>query len=260
MTDQNNLIVILVSIVALMVLMCSFIFVFVLKYRQKQNEFEQEKQQIRLEQEKALAQVELEISEDLLRNISHEIHDNIGHSLSIAKLTLHGLNASNHDEKSKSTIDILTRTIVDLRNLSKSMNGAYIREIGLHAALQREVEMVNSSGNIRCSFNASPNPMRTSENNEIILFRCIQEAVNNSLKHAHAQNLEIESTFTNHQLILTVKDDGVGFDTSAISFNGIGIGSMKERVRLMGGKINLISSPHSGTKITFEIPISSEIN
>ncbi len=241
-----------------MVLMSSFVFVFVLKYRQKQNEHEQEKQQIKLEQEKTLAEVELEISEDVLKNISHEIHDNIGHSLSIAKLTLHGINAENLPEKSKATLDILTQTITDLRNLSKSMNGNYIRGIGLHEALLREVELVKASGKIQCTYQTSSGDLRISENNEIILFRCIQEAINNCLKHAQAKSLHIDSSVLNHNLVVSITDDGVGFDTSLQTAEGIGMGSMKERTRLMGGKIILKSMIGIGSTVTFEIPIYIE--
>lgn len=258
MSDQHDVIVILVSIVALMVLMCSFICVFVLKYRQKQKEHEREKMQIKLEQERELAQVELEISEDVLKNISHEIHDNIGHALSVAKLTLHSINSENLEEKSQATLDILTATITDLRNLSKSMNGNYIREIGLDAALVREVEILNSTGNILCSYQNTAAGAHVSKNNQVILFRCIQEVANNALKHAQAKSIQIESSSRQNYLVIVVTDDGIGFNIRDKSLNGIGMGSLKERVRLMEGKLHLYSSANKGTTVKFEIPLFSD--
>jgi len=255
MQDQTSLIIIVVSIAALMLLMSSFILVFIFKYKQRQIQFELEKQQIKLEKEKELAQVELEISEDILKNVSHEIHDNIGHALSLAKLTLHGLDFSNFEEKSKSTLGILTESIADLRNLSKSMNGSYIREIGLYGAIEREVELLNASGAIVCHFNDLEYPRNVGINNEIILFRCVQEAINNCIKHAKATELTISCSVSKNQLKIEVTDNGKGFETGTFSSTGLGLRSMTDRMRMMNGKIEFQSVPNVRTTITFEIPI-----
>jgi two-component system NarL family sensor kinase len=256
MDETSNLQSIVFSIISLFVLLGGFIIVFVIKYRQKQVEFEQEKKRIRLLQENELIKAQLEISEELMKNISHEIHDNIGQSLSLAKLTLHGLTDLNYKEQTGSTFEILTRAIGDLRNLSKSLNGNFIRDIGLIESIRREVNLINSTGKVKCTLEVSEDEFQLPDNQAIILFRCAQEAINNCIKHSGALELNISCSSENGLFRMIIKDNGQGFNLDDINRNGIGMSSMRDRARLLGGIFDIKSTPKGGTCVTFEIPTS----
>lgn len=255
MNNATDVRAIVVSTISLVVLMGSFIILFILRYRQRQAEHEKEKKQLRLEQEGEMMKAQLEISEDLMRKISLEIHDNIGQTLSLAKLQLHGLNAHNFIDHSKNTADLLSRAIHDLRNLSKSLNGNFVMEIGLEEAIRREVNIVQSSGQVNCEYHAGPDHIVMNGHQEVILFRCVQEVLNNCVKHSQARNIVISSSVNNAWLHLSVGDDGIGMDLGLPRHNGLGLNSLQQRARIMNGTCRFESAPGKGMKVVFEVPV-----
>ncbi len=259
MSDNLEFNIVVASLIAFGLMMFSFIFVFILKYRHRQSQFDVEKKQLKLEQENELIKVELELSEELMKNISQEIHDNIGQSLSLAKLNLHALNGENYKEQSSLTSSLLTRAIADLRNLSKSLSGSYIRDIGLVAAVNREIELLNSAGKIQAELEMKIELIEISEMHEVIIFRCIQETINNCIKHAQASQLKITFDVVNHSLMILAQDNGIGMPETLNTATGIGMKSLEERTKMLGGKFSISATVGGGTMLTFEVPLKTEL-
>lgn len=255
MNEQVNITIMIFFTIALFILLSGFIVAFIFRYKQRQTEHEKEKQQLIMQQENEVVKAQLEISEELMKNISTEIHDNIGQSLSLAKLTLHHVDNENYTVQTQQTTEILTRAIADLRNLSKSLNGNFLLEIGLKDAIEREITLLNNAGKIQCMYSHAGEDYHLNDNQEVILFRCVQEAMNNCIKHAEASEIRITTEVRNGLFTLCVKDNGKGFDTAESKINGIGMSSMRERARLMGGALNIKSKQGDGTTLCIEIPL-----
>ena len=238
----------------LFVLMVGFFFAFVLMYRRRQVEFENERLVMEQEFSEELLRTQLELSEQVMRNISEEIHDNIGQTLTVAKLSLNSMSDTDYKEHAKNARELITRSLQDLRNLSKTLNGDYILREGIQNAIAREIDVINSSGELNCIFDGDIPAGWLTPNSEIILFRCVQEALSNALKHAQAKRIKVVAAMMKDLLTLEIKDDGVGFEQTRESQKGVGMGSMSKRVGMLGGEFTIDSAKGRGTIVSIKLP------
>ena len=238
----------------LFVLMVGFFFAFVIMYRRRQVEFENER--IRMESlfSEELLRTQLELSEQVMRNISEEIHDNIGQTLIVAKLGLNTITDTDHSDQVENVKNLITRSLKDLRSLSKNLSGDFIIREGIQNAITREVEILNSTGNLTCEFSGEIPLNWFHPNSEIILFRCVQEALSNALKHAKAQRISLTVSVKENMLALNIADDGIGFDQNKEINQGLGMSSMEKRVGLLGGIFKITSIPDKGTSVLIQVP------
>src|SRR6202008_939738 len=147
---------------------------FIFRYRQRQTEFEQEKERLKLAYESEGHKAQLEISEQLMKAISQEIHDNVGQSLTLAKLQINTTTTENYADRMQKSTELLTRAIQDLRDLSRSLSGNYVIENGLENSIRREIELARATGRVECSFFSNLDDHQLSEQHSVILFRCTQ--------------------------------------------------------------------------------------
>lgn len=239
-----------------------FFFLFYVKVKQKQNEYLINEQKIKNQYEQTLLQTQLEIQEQTLKTISQEIHDNIGQILSLAKLNLN--TTSPVDEatqlKIKDTKVLVGKAINDLRDLSRSLHGDKIAELGLIEAINNELKILENTGQFKAQLKIiSANTCLLDQQKNIILFRILQEAINNIIKHAKATTINVELNFSPVLFTMHIIDDGTGFDEALLhsSATGIGLKSMRSRAALIGGTLFVHSSPGNGTTIKIQLPISS---
>jgi len=217
---------------------------------------QQEMYEITMQYEKALLQSQLEIQEQTFRNISQEIHDNIGQVLSLAKLNLNTMAGSGqYAEKLNVTEDLLSKALSDLRDISKSLNSEKISEAGLSHAIQTELHMIERIANIRCFFSGeSFLPYFSNEVNTII-FRIVQEALNNIIKHAKASEINLTLTSDEQQTSIHISDNGKGFKPDELNVlnTGIGLVNIRKRCDLINGTCTINSSPGKGTNIDISV-------
>lgn len=238
----------------LFVLLVAFVFVSVFMYKRRQMVYHNERILREQKFSEEMLRTQLELTEQIMATISEEIHDNIGQTLTVAKLNLNSMTDSDYREHADSARELITRSLRDLRNLSKTLNGDYILREGIHKALERELKFINQTGEIKCDFKGQFDVAGLSPNAEIILYRCVQEAINNTLKHAKAKNMLVEVRHTESNLEIDIKDDGIGFQISQLKDKGVGMGSMKKRINLLGGELSVESSPETGTTIKIVVP------
>ncbi len=238
----------------LFVLLVVFVFASVYMYKRRQLIYHNERILREQKFSEEMLRTQLELTEQIMATISEEIHDNIGQTLTVAKLNLNSMTDADYREHADSAKELITRSLRDLRNLSKTLNGEYILREGIHKALEREVKFINQTGEIHCDFTGQFDVAGLSPNAEIILYRCVQEAISNTLKHANAENLNIGVNHSESQLEIEIKDDGDGFQTSQLRDKGVGMGSMKKRIQLLGGELNIQSSPSAGTTVKISVP------
>ncbi len=232
------------------------IILFLFQIQKKNQRYMLEKQHLKIQYEQALLQTQLEIQEQTLKNVSEEIHDNIGQVLSLVKLNLNTF-PGNMDEvvqnKITDTEALLSKAINDLRDLSQSMHGNSIAALGLQPALEQELKHIEKTGRFKTHLQASGTAFSPGVQKEMVLFRIAQEALNNAVKHSCAKNIHIDLAYLPSSIILQVTDDGKGFENTDKKQTGIGLTSMQNRAALIGGIFSLHSTREQGVSVSVEI-------
>jgi signal transduction histidine kinase len=151
--------------------------------------------------------------------------------------------------------ELAQEALAELRGLIFELRPASLEEEGLAATLRKHVDMLRRvhgrDVELRISGAAQPPPEAETE-----MFRIAQEALNNALRHADAERIELRLQARDGRLTLTVADDGVGFDPKApgVRSRRLGLTSMEERARALGGSLVVVSRPGDGTTVTLEVP------
>ena len=199
------------------------------------------------------------IQEQTLNHVSQEIHDNVGQLLSLVKLQLN-LAAEKGGEENLLLADArdnIGRAMMDLRDMAKGMSSDRIRLLGLYASVDQEAQRIQRTGvcdvSVTCEGQAQP----MDRQKETILFRVIQECLQNIIKHAQATRVEIAFAYADSAVKIEVRDNGKGFlITRGNSLSGLGMMNMHHRIELMRGKVTVESEPGFGTKILIELPLT----
>jgi signal transduction histidine kinase len=204
--------------------------------------------------ENVLQKSKNELTEALLKKISLEIHDNISPLLTLVKWNLSVLDDSDniHIKVSKQYI---VEAIAALRALSQSTNGDFVLKEGLNAAVIKLSNSFNSLKHLTCSFeNTIESNIKLNDTNELIVYRCIQEIVNNAVKHSDANEIKIVFWQAACIFKVMISDNGKGFDPSNSQNNGMGLMNIAERIILINGWLDIQSIINKGTQITLSVP------
>jgi signal transduction histidine kinase len=257
--DTKIIIVIGAAVFALLVI--TFLFRFILLYQKKSIAFSSEKKLMETKFQQELLLSQLEIQEQTLKNISQEIHDNIGQTLSLVKLNLNTIDMEKPaviPQKVDNSKQLVGKAITDLRSLSKKLHSDSILAAGLLKAIEFELGLVEKSGVFQTSFKINGDPVILDAQKELILFRIVQEAMNNIIKHAHASTIGISANFAHNHLQLLIDDNGNGFKLPLEQGDinrGIGLRSMENRVKLLNGQFAIETALEKGTQIQISVPI-----
>ncbi|SDD37051.1 sensor histidine kinase [Niabella drilacis] len=254
----NEVIIVIIAGIIIFWALIGCIVYFIMQYQRRRFQHAREKADLQSAFEKNLLQSRVEIQEQAFDQISRELHDNIGQQLSLAKLNLNTLKtiASQQDQdKIESSRELISNSIDQIRNISKTLLGEKINSIGIAEAIKNETERLNKTGIFEVSFtNASPtfelNPQK-----EIILFRMVQETLNNIIRHAGATHVMIRIGYEGTLLKIFIQDNGKGFNLETERISGIGLLNMKNRAQTIGAVLNITSAVDQGT--TVEIILES---
>jgi signal transduction histidine kinase len=239
--------------------MSAFIIVTVFIQRKKQITYLENLFNIQAIYEKNLLNTQLEIQEQTFQHISREIHDNINLSLTLAKLHLNTFDWNDIEKsemKLESSVNLLGSSISQLSDISKSLNSDIIIQHGLLKALEEELDRIRKVELFKIEFVVKGNTIFMDSNKELIIFRIIQEAFNNIIKHAKATLVELNLDYTQEQLQIHIVDNGRGFNIERNKNRGnAGLKNMETRVKILNGEMQVFSSAESGTNLIFTIPI-----
>jgi two-component system NarL family sensor kinase len=252
--EKYFLIIIWGTILLILIIVISIMFL--LQYQKKHKKFIEQQNNF----QQTLLQSQLEIQEKTLKNISQEIHDNIGQVLSLVKLNLYTMDIADNDNiitKIENSKELVSKAITDLRDLSHSMNTDYIEEKGLVKAIEYELEMIKRTGSHTIIFEFYGKIIPLPKQKELIVFRIIQEALHNIIKHANAEKIEMTVKYIETNLEISIQDNGKGFDVRNSNKsnlnNGLGISNMLQRAELINGDIKILSSAKSGTLVVLRL-------
>jgi len=212
------------------------------------------------EREKGISAV-FDAQEEERQRIAKDLHDGVGQQISAVKIHLQGLDkemAGKFPEQGKKLqfiIIMISETGSDVRNISHKMMPRALSELGLVSALEDMLEKSFKYHNINYSFDHYGMEERLPRNMEIGLYRIAQELVNNIIKHAGAQKVDVQLMKTETHCILIVQDDGKGIDSDE-SQDGIGMMNISNRLRTLKGEMNMESDTGHGTTATIRIALS----
>ncbi len=244
----------------LLLLLCAgFIFFFIV-FHKNQTRLLLEKKDMQFEFTRQLLHSQLEIQEQTFKTIAQEIHDNVGQILTLAKLNMSNLAATapaplaGQIENNKM---LVARAIQDLRSLARGLNVDYITETGLIKAIEYQLEQIKKDSTLQINFTVSGPPCRFPPQTELIVYRMQQEIINNVIKHAAAQHIDISYNYSPGHFESTITDDGIGFAPGSLNqpVKGLGMGNLQSRAQVLGGRLVITSSPGKGTSVYFVLPV-----
>ena|SRR5690348_16214675 len=199
--------------------------------------------------------------EEERRNISRELHDEVGQSLS-ALLMEAGNAAANvpadavHVRQHVDSIKKLAEASVNIiRNMTLLLRPSMLDDFGLVPALEWQAREVSKRTGIRVQVAAADSAGELPDALKTCIYRVVQEALHNCARHAQARTVRVVVSQEDSRIVLSVEDDGRGFDARRV--RGLGLVGMEERVRHLGGAFNINSSPGAGTRLKIELPLAS---
>ena len=207
----------------------------------------------------------LDSQEEERRRIARELHDELGQGLTATLLSLKNVEAqmgtnpvAAQIQHASSIITVLTQQV---RALSLNLRPSVLDDLGLVAAVSWYIrEQVETAG-LHVVLDIEKNLPRLSALRETACFRVLQGAITNIMRHAQAQEAQVELRQTDSKVVLIIRDDGLGFDVqaarqAALKGKSLGLLGMEERIRLAGGKMSISSTPERGTQVRVELPLS----
>jgi len=200
------------------------------------------------------------------RSIATDLHDQIGQTLSVIKMRCfelrHELKEPNLVKEIDEIKELVKQTIQDTRSLTFELSPPVLYELGLVAAIDWLAEQFQLKHNLKCSVETDKKPKPLSQDIEIVLFRSVRELLVNIVKHAQAKKVKITIRVNKKNLRIRVTDDGIGFNPESKesrSYKGqqFGLFNITERIRHLGGSLEVDSQKSKGTMVTLVAPLKS---
>ncbi|RZM27236.1 MAG: hypothetical protein EOO88_14120 [Pedobacter sp.] len=253
--ERNIIIGVTIGLFILMILIALLIYN---RYKLRQ-EGKLHSERIRQQEQAASAVINAEESE---RNrIAGELHDGLGQLFSAVKMNLSGI--SDHlqfkDEHSKEmfhkTLDMVDESCREVRVISHQMAPNVLLKSGLSAAIRDFISKIDAR-KLKINLETFGLQERLSQNTEAVLYRVVQESVNNVIKHSGASSLDIQLTKDEEGINAMIEDNGKGFDTQGNNHNaGMGMKNIRSRVDYLKGTVDFSSEPGRGTLVAIHIPL-----
>ena len=193
------------------------------------------------------------------RRLARELHDETGQALTSILLGLKGLEERSKDPASRAATEelreLVVSTLQDVRRLAVELRPSALDDFGLVAALERLAASFAEQTGISVDFQTALADERLPEEVETALYRIVQESLTNVVKHARARRVSILLARKNGAVKALVEDDGQGFDPAEQTGDGYGLVGMRERLALLGGRLEVESGRDAGTTIAAEVPV-----
>ncbi len=219
--------------------------------------------------EEALSSVSrrlIEAQEGERARIARELHDDIGQRLAILAVTLDEIKLLTTKSRGElgSGIDALQRQTSEIssaiHSLSHELHSSKLELLGAVVAMRGFCAELSGQQKVEVDFSHKDVPQRVPPEIALCLFRVMQEALHNAVRHSGVRQFAVQLEGTSHALRLTVRDEGVGFDAGTTASRGLGLTSMKERLKLVGGTLSIQSQLKQGSTIVASVPFQARAN
>ena len=200
------------------------------------------------------------------RRISRELHDELGGALSVLKLRVNFIRKKLEsdpvmaEEECRTISQYINQVIENVRRLSRDLSPSVLEDAGLLAAIHWLITNSKTDHKIKMILNVGDIDQLFSRDAQIIIYRILQEALTNIVRHAQAKNASLTIEGHEDEVSFSVEDDGIGFDalrvtTVNLNKGGLGLAIIEERARMLGGSLEIWSEKGKGTRITFRVPL-----
>lgn len=251
---KTELIITIILFNIFFVLFVVAVIIYIRKYKQRKREYINEIEIKNEIHKRELLATQLEIQQATMQQIGRELHDNIGQKLTLVSLYTQQLLYENKVPEVSERIDqvsqIINQSLQDLRSLSKTLTDDNINQKEIVTLIQEEVDNTNAFQRCHITFEHNFEQLDLGFVHKNVLLRITQEFIQNSIKHARCKNIFINlNTSENILWELNLRDDGIGFDSSQTTSNGIGLTNMKNRAAIIGADFNFESKENIGTSL-----------
>jgi signal transduction histidine kinase len=206
------------------------------------------------------------IEEEQKKEIASNIHDHLSQSLVISKMRINELKKNPAlkmiEEDLKFIESHISEALDNSRKITYELSPPVLYQLGIIDALDWLLEKVEQNHKIRCRINSNISSLKLDDAKSILLYRSIQEVINNTIKYANATLLTLDLNKNNLGLDILITDNGVGFDTTVLNNHrnhtgsGFGLFTVQERIRNIQGKFTIVSKINLGTTVKFFIPLA----
>jgi signal transduction histidine kinase len=245
--EEDKLVIIFTF--TLLIIVLTMILVYVIFIQKKTRLLiAQKEKDMRFEKELATSQIEMK--EQTLNYIGQELHDDLGQKLSVVRLRQNQLIAKMNDSEKEELIELnelLRECIQDIRNLSKTLITEQVIHFGLIESLEREINKIQKLRLLKIELITQKHDIDIMPKHGLILFRIIQESINNILKHSRAKNVSINIEDDYEKLDILISDNGKGFNIN-LKKDGSGLKNMELRAKIIHADFSIQSEPDKGTQ------------
>lgn len=231
--------------------------------QRKKFQYQQNMLQLKEEQQNELIKAAVRSEETERHRISEELHDEVGALLSATKLYLSNLHDKyGHEDREiyQKSLELLDESIHKVRSISHNLHSAILKELGLNHAVQNFTQKLNQPGKLEVTTELDENYNSKDPENDISIYRTLQELCTNIIKHSNASYLKITSRIENNILTFIIKNNGKGltqdeFEKLRYQGKGLGLKNIQNRIILLKGKIHFDRGENENI-ITLNIPVN----
>jgi signal transduction histidine kinase len=242
-----------------MLVLAGAIILFVVFYQKKMIQEQLKRQQMELDYQQKMMEAALESQENERRRVAADLHDSIGAMLSTVRVGITTLAKQMNDPQSLDLPkQMLDDTITSVRRISRDLMPSTLDKFGFAQAVKEMCERFQATTSLPMLWHEHGEIKPMSKNRELMLFRIVQELINNAIKHSQATEINIHA-WAEEQITLSVEDNGVGFDPDAFktpsqSGKGLGLYNIENRARVLGARIEFERNRKQGSKTILYVP------
>ncbi len=258
---EKKEVLLIVYLIAVVVIIAVFAIVFFVFFHKRKNKLLVDRLEAEKRFEDELVKSKLEIQEQTLKNVSWELHDNIGQLLSTAVMHINVLGnviSSTNKEAVEEVRELVGGSLQEIRSLSKTLNNEVIQNVGLEQSIRTELERFEKLNFLTTKLEVIGDERLINPKDEIILYRIVQEFFSNTIKHSEATNLNVLLDFGQSYFRIKMNDDGVGYEPKSVTTNS-GLLNMKSRAVLINTNFILTTTPGKGVELELQYPFEKEL-
>lgn len=249
-TNEVDILIIFSTIIILFVVLMMVAIYGVFVKKKSQLLLRQQKKEATFEYQLAKSQVE--IQEQTMNYIGQELHDDLGQKLSVARLMTNKISLSEDHDRLEIADEInllLGECIQDIRNLSKVFITKQVKQFGFIESLEREIFRIKRLELMNVDYQNNNQDLKIASDHPLILFRIVQECINNVIKHSRSKEIKLLVEDTPKIIKIMINDDGIGFNLETEN-DVSGLRSMASRAQLIDAELHISSVENQGTKAT----------
>lgn len=262
MLNQVNLVDIIIPFTVVLFIIATGVVLLHQNFQKNLVELELEKAELKSIQQNELLQNSIMVQEEERKRIAGDLHDEIGAVVSIIKMNLmlmrqkqQGTPTDNHDVKDIQNLIKLSETAISsVRHISHQLMPPQLETFGLVKTIESVIDHVHQSGKLRINFIVKCEWPEIQWPVTLGIYRIIMELINNTIKHAQADNISLAFDCLNGALVINFEDDGLGFPEGTHPQSGLGLISMEARARALNGQFECSNGVERGIKATIIIP------